>query len=117
MLSQAAVQKAQANAQNHTHEVCDPVVDVGAAVEAGLDQLNGTPKGARADEDGQKPIATRAGQREGEGREGDEVHELVAAFRRRGGASRGQSIATLRVSVTTMVRGMSRYLRIQTAYR
>ena len=30
-----------------------------------------------------------------------------------GGASRGQSIATLRVSVTTMVRGMSRYLRIR----
>ena len=29
-----------------------------------------------------------------------------------GGASRGQSIATVRVSVTAMVRGMSRYLRI-----
>ena len=30
-----------------------------------------------------------------------------------GGASRGQSIATVRVSVTIMVRGMSRYLRIR----
>ena len=30
-----------------------------------------------------------------------------------GGASRGQSIATLRVSFTIMVRGMSRYLRIR----
>ena len=29
-----------------------------------------------------------------------------------GGASRGQSIATVRVSVTASVRGMSRYLRI-----
>ena len=29
-----------------------------------------------------------------------------------GGASKGQSIATVRVSVTIMVRGMSRYLRI-----
>lgn len=32
-----------------------------------------------------------------------------------GGASRGQSIATVRVSVTTMVRGMSRYLRMEPA--
>jgi len=30
-----------------------------------------------------------------------------------GGASRGQSIATIRVSVTIMVSGMSRYLRIR----
>ena len=30
-----------------------------------------------------------------------------------GGVSRGQSIATLRVSVTASVRGMSRYLRIR----
>jgi len=29
-----------------------------------------------------------------------------------GGASRGQSIATVRVSVTIMVSGMSRYLRM-----
>jgi len=34
-----------------------------------------------------------------------------------GGASKGQSIATVRVSVTASVRGMSRYLRIQNAYR
>ena len=32
-----------------------------------------------------------------------------------GGACRGQSIATHRVSVTASVRGMSRYLRIVTA--
>ena len=30
-----------------------------------------------------------------------------------GGASKGQSIATVRVSVTASVRGMSRYLRIR----
>ena len=30
-----------------------------------------------------------------------------------GGASKGQSIATIRVSVTASVRGTSRYLRIQ----
>ena len=30
-----------------------------------------------------------------------------------GGASRGQSIATVRLSVTIMVRGMSRYLRLR----
>ena len=34
-----------------------------------------------------------------------------------GGASKGQSIATVRVSVTIMVSGISRYLRMQTAYR
>ena len=32
-----------------------------------------------------------------------------------GGASSGQSIATLKVSVTITVRGMSRYLRMQSA--
>ena len=50
--AQAAVQQAQANAQDHADNVRDPVVDVGAAVEAGLDQLNGAPEGTRADEDG-----------------------------------------------------------------
>ena len=84
VLAQAAVKKAQANAQDYADNVRDPVVDVGAAVEAGLDQLNGTPKRARADEDRQQPDAAGAGQREGECREGDEVDELVAALRRRG---------------------------------
>ena len=84
MLSQAAVEQAQANAQDHAHDIRDPVVDVGAAVEAGLDQLNGAPKGRRADEHRQQAKAAGAGQRKGECGEGDEVHELVAALQRRG---------------------------------
>ena len=42
---------------------------------------------------------------------------LSLPFGAGGGASRGQSIATVKVSVTIMVRGMSRYLRMQPAYR
>ena len=81
--AQPAVQQPAANAQGHAADVRDPVVDVGAAVEAGLDQLNGAAKCARADEDWQQPKAARARQRKGECREGCEVHELVAALRRR----------------------------------
>ena len=52
MLAQAAVEQAQANAQDHAHNVCYPVIEVGAAVEAGLDEFNGAAEDARANEDG-----------------------------------------------------------------
>ena len=52
MPAQTAVQQAQANAQNHAHNVRDPVVKVCAAVEAGLVELNGAAEDARANEDG-----------------------------------------------------------------
>jgi len=81
MLAKLAVEQPQANSQDHADNVRDPVVDVGAAIEARLDQLNGAPKGRRANEDRQQPKTPRAGQREGECGEGDEVHELVAALR------------------------------------
>ena len=84
MLAQAAVEQAKANAQDHAHHICDPVVDVRASVEAGLDQLNGAAEGRRADEDRQEAIAARAREREGKRGKGCEVHELVAALRRRG---------------------------------
>ena len=42
---------AAAYAQDDADNVCDPVVDVGAAVEAGLNEFNGTTVYARADED------------------------------------------------------------------
>ena len=78
------IKQATANAQDHANDIRDPVVEIRAAVVAGLDEFNDTPKGARADEDRQQPEATRAGQREGESGEGYEVHQLVAALRRRG---------------------------------
>jgi len=68
--AQAPIKQAQANAQNHAHDVRDPVVDVGAAVEAGLDHLNGAAKSARANEDRKQPKAARARQGEGECGEG-----------------------------------------------
>ena len=84
MSAHAPIKQAAANAKNHTNDICDPVVDVGAAVEAGLDEFDDTPICARANEHGHQAKATCAGQREGERREGYEVHELVAALRRRG---------------------------------
>jgi len=82
--AQAAVEQAQANAYDYAHDIRDPVIEVRAAIEARLDQLNGAPKGRRANEDRQQPEAPRARQREGECGEGYEVHELVAALGRRG---------------------------------
>jgi len=82
--AQAAVEQAQAYAEDYADNIRDPIVKVGAAIEAGLNKFNGAAKRARADEHRQKPEAARAGDREGECGEGDEVHELVAALGRRG---------------------------------
>jgi len=87
--AQAPVQQTTSNAQDHAHDVCNPVVDFGAAVEAGLDEFNGTAEGTRANENRQETKAARAREREGECGKGDEVHELVAAIRRRGRRLRG----------------------------
>ena len=84
MPAKSPVQQAASNAQDHTDDIRYPVVDVGAAIEAGLYEFNGTAEGARADEDRQQAKAPRAGQREGECGEGYEVHQLIASFRRRG---------------------------------
>ena len=69
--AQAPIKQAQANAQDHAHDVRDPVIDVCAAVESRLDEFNDAAEGARADEDGYEPKAARAGKREGECGEGD----------------------------------------------
>ena len=53
MLVQATVQNAQAFPEDDADNVCDPVVDIGAAVEAGLDEFNGAAEGRGADEDRQ----------------------------------------------------------------
>ena len=78
--AQATVEQATAYANYHAHDVRDPVVEVGAAIEAGLNELDGAAKRARAYEDRQQPEAPRARQREGQRGEGYEVHELVAAL-------------------------------------
>ena len=78
------IKQPASNAQGHAHDVRDPVVYVGAPVEARLYEFNDPAEGARADEDRKQAKAPRAGQREGECCEGDEVYQLVAALRRRG---------------------------------
>ena len=87
--AKAPVQQPASNAKYDAHDIRDPVVKVGAAVEAGLDEFNGAPEGTRADEDGEQSDAARARQREGECGEGHEVHELVASLRRRRAAPPG----------------------------
>ena len=49
--AQAAVQQTTANAQDHAHNVCYPVVEVRAAIETGLDEFNGAAERRGADED------------------------------------------------------------------
>ena len=75
------IHQAKANSDKHAERICDPVTHVGAAVEGGLDQLNNGVKGARADEDGDQPEPTSAGQWKGKSREGNEVYEFVAPLR------------------------------------
>ena len=91
MLAQAPIQQTTANAQGHAHDVRDPVVYVCAAVEAGLDEFDRAAEGTCAYEDGEQSDAARARQREGECGEGDKVHQLVAALRRRAQKASGSS--------------------------
>ena len=51
MPAKASVQQPAANAHQHTDDIRDPVVYVSAAVEAGLDEFDGTAVSACADED------------------------------------------------------------------
>ena len=53
MFTQAAIQQAKANTQYDADDICYPVVDVRAAVEAGLNEFNGAAEGSCADEYGQ----------------------------------------------------------------
>ena len=84
VLPDAPIHQAKANSDKHAERICDPVIQVCAAVEDGLYQLNNSAKGARTDEDGDYPEPASAGQREGESREGNEVYEFVAPLRRWG---------------------------------
>ena len=56
----APIKQATANAQDDAHDVGDPVVEVGAAIEAGLDEFDGGAEGARDYEDGEQANAARA---------------------------------------------------------
>ena len=78
----APVQQAASNAKDDAHDIRYPVVYVCAAVEAGLDEFDGAAEGAGTDEDRQQPNAARAGQREGQRSEGDEVDEFIRSVGR-----------------------------------
>ena len=78
--AQSTVQQPAANAQDDANDVRYPVVDVAAAVEAGLNEFNSAAVYARADEDWWEPEAARIGEREGECGEGYEVDKFVSAI-------------------------------------
>ena len=84
MSAHAPIKQTVSNAQDHTDDIRYPVVNVGAAIEAGLDEFDCAAISAGGDEYRKQPKAARVRQREGECSEGDEVHELVAALRRWG---------------------------------
>jgi len=71
MSAQAAVLKPAANAKYDAHDICDPVVHVGASVEVGLDEFYGPTVGRSANEDRKHTQASRTRQREGQRYEGD----------------------------------------------
>ena len=84
MLPDTPIRQAKANSDKHAERFCDPVVHVCTAVEGGLYQLNNGAKGAGADEYGDYPEPTSAGQREGKSREGNDVYQLVGPLGRWG---------------------------------
>ena len=111
--AQAAVQQPAANAQSDAADVRDPVVKVGAAVKAGLDEFNGPTEGAPANKDRQQTNATVRASGKASAAKATKCTSLSMPSSTGGGRSSiGQSIATVKVSVTASVRGMSRYLRI-----
>ena len=80
--AQAPIEERRADAHHDAHRVRDPVAHVRAAIKRRLYQLNEAAEGAGTYEHNNQPQAARAGQREGQCGEGDEVHELVTALRR-----------------------------------
>ena len=89
MAAQAPVEQPAAYADYNANNVSDPVAHVYAAVKRGLYKLDKAAEGARTNEDRNQSQAARAGQRKGECGEGDEMHELVAAFGRGRGRLEG----------------------------
>ena len=86
MPAQAPIEERRTNPDYDADRVRDPIAHVCAAIKRGLYELDETPEGARTYEYGKQPQAARAGQREGQCGEGNEVHELVTAL---GGGRRG----------------------------
>ena len=80
---QPPVEEARTNSETRTERVRHPVIQIGAAVELRLDQFNEPAKGTGAEEHGQEANPPGACEREGQSRKGCEVHQLVAAIRRR----------------------------------
>ena len=78
--AQAPVDERRADANYDANRVRDPVAHVRAAIKRRLYQLDEAAEGAGAYEHGDQPQAARAGQREGQYGEGNEVHELVTAL-------------------------------------
>jgi hypothetical protein len=89
LAAQAPVEQPAAHANCNANIISDPVAYVGATIKRGLYELNQATEGARANEHCNQPQAARAGHREGQCGEGNEVHELVAAFGRGQGRLEG----------------------------
>ncbi len=72
------------NSKDHAQDICNPIGHVCAAPERRLNELNNAPKGTGTNKDRDKPKASRAGKREGEGGKGCEMYKFITALRRRG---------------------------------
>ena len=78
--AQAPIEERSADADYDADRVCDPVAQIRAAVKRGLYELDEAAEGAGTYEYDNQPQAARAGQRECQCGEGNEVHELVTAL-------------------------------------
>ena len=81
--AQAPIEQRCANTNYDADCVGDPVAHVCAAIKRGLYDLDEAAEGAGTYKHNNQPQAARAGQWEGQCGEGNEVHELVTALRRR----------------------------------
>ena len=73
MSAEVAVKQSAANSEYNANNICDPIVEVGTTIEAGLDQFNNAAEGRSADKNGQEAKSARVGHRKGQRCEGNNV--------------------------------------------
>ena len=75
---EASINNATDNAKSNAYNIGNPVVHIGGAVKAWLDELNHTAKGARPQKHWKQSKTASSGKGEGECCKGNEMYELIA---------------------------------------
>ena len=63
--AQQSIQKAKSDTENYTHNVCDPIIHVCAAIKCRLDKFDHTSEGTRPEKYREQSKAASSGEGEG----------------------------------------------------